>query len=58
MEIDRDFIYCSYCFHRLHMLPSEYAELKGNEKAMVFAFIEEKLRQEEEERKKLKSLQS
>ena len=51
-----DFVYSSYCFHRLKMLPSEYAKLKGNEKVLVIAFIEMQLEKEEKERNKLKNI--
>jgi len=52
---DSDFSYAYYCFHKIKMLPSQYAELDIYEKAMIIAFINKKLEDEKEAERKAKS---
>ncbi|MGE4215239.1 MAG: hypothetical protein AB7E42_10770 [Anaerotignaceae bacterium] len=40
--------------HKLHILPSEFLQLEKREKAFVIAAIDEKIRIEKEEAKKIK----
>ena len=51
---DADFTYAYYCFHKLRMLPSQYAALDMFEKAFVIAAIDLKVEKEKEMNKKIK----
>lgn len=39
-------MYAYYCFNKLHWKPHEYDSLPFKEKALVIAFINERVRQE------------
>jgi hypothetical protein len=54
-EKDGDTWYCYYAVMKLHWRPSDFAFLPNKERAMVIAFIENRLKEEEKERKRLKS---
>ncbi|HFD2064472.1 TPA: hypothetical protein ACF2DS_000166 [Clostridium perfringens] len=47
-------MYAYYCLHKFHWLPSQFAELSLNEKAMVMAMIDERLKEEKKEQAKIK----
>lgn len=47
--------YAYYCFHRLKLLPHEFDALPMREKAMVIAFIQERMEAEKKEASKSKS---
>lgn len=54
-EKDGDTWYCFYAVMKLNWKPAEFAFLSPQERAVMYAFIEEKLKQEEEQQRKLKS---
>lgn len=54
-EKDGDTWYCFYAVMKLHWKPSEFAFLPPQDRALMYAFIDEKLREEEEQQRKLKS---
>lgn len=54
-EKDGDTWYCFYAVMKLNWKPSEFAFLSPKERALMYAFIDEKLIQEEKQQKKLKS---
>lgn len=54
-EGDGDTWYCYYAVMKLHWKPSDYAFLPPREKALLIAFIEERIKQEERERKEIKA---
>ena len=54
-EKDGDTWYCFYAVMKLHWKPSEFAFLSPQERALMYVFIDEKLREEEKQQKKLKS---
>ena len=54
-ERDGDTWYCYYAVTKLHWKPSEFAFLPPRERALMYAFIEEKIRSEDKQAKKLKS---
>ena len=54
-EKDGDTWYCFYAVMKLHWKPSEFAFLPPQDRALMYAFIDEKLREEEKQHKKLKS---
>ena len=54
-EKDGDTWYCFYAVMKLHWKPSEFAFLSPQERALMYVFIDEKLREEEKQHKKLKS---
>lgn len=54
-EKDGDTWYCYYAVMKLHWKPSEFAFLSPQERALMYVFIDEKLRAEEQQHKKLKS---
>jgi len=43
-----------YCFHKLKLLPSQFDALPKREKAMVIAFIQERIESEKKEASKMK----
>lgn len=43
-----------YCFHKIKLLPSEFNALPLREKAMVIAFIQERIESEKKEMSKMK----
>ena len=55
MEEDGDTWFCYYAVMKLHWKPSEFAFLPPAERALMYAFIQERVKQEEKENKKLKS---
>ena len=57
-EKDGDTWYCFYAVMKLHWKPSEFAFLPPQDRALMYAFIDEKLREEEKQQKKLKSRRS
>lgn len=54
-EKDGDTWYCFYAVMKLHWKPYEFAFLPPKERALMYAFIDERLREEEKQQKKLKS---
>lgn len=54
-EKDGDTWYCFYAVMKLHWKPSEFAFLSPQERALMYVFIETKLKEEEKQRKKLNS---
>ena len=54
-EKDGDTWYCFYAVMKLHWKPSEFAFLPPQDRALMYAFIDEKLREEEKQQKKLKA---
>lgn len=54
-EGDGDTWYCYYAVMRLRWKPSEFAFLPPRERALMYAFIEERIREEEKQNKKLNS---
>lgn len=54
-EKDGDTWYCFYAVMKLHWKPSEFAFLPPQDRALMYAFIDEKLREEENQQRKLKS---
>lgn len=54
-EKDGDTWYCFYAVMKLHWKPYEFAFLPPQERALMYAFIDERLREEEKQQKKLKS---
>lgn len=51
---DVDTMYAYYCFHQLHILPSEYNKLDRYEKAVVIQFIDKYAQEMKKEEKRLK----
>ena len=54
-EKDGDTWYCFYAVMKLHWKPSEFAFLPPQDRALMYAFIDEKLREGEKQQRKLKS---
>ena len=54
-EGDGDTWYCYYAVMKLQWKPHEFAFLSPQEKALMYVFIDEKVRSEEKERKKIQS---
>jgi hypothetical protein len=54
-EKDGDTWYCFYAVMKLRWKPSEFAFLPPQERALMYAFIDEMLREEEKQQRKLKS---
>lgn len=54
-EKDGDTWYCYYAVMKLHWKPSDFAFLPPRERALMYAFIDERVKSEEQERRKLKS---
>ena len=54
-EGDGDTWYCFYAVMKLHWKPSEFAFLPPNERSLMYAFIDERVKQDEIQNKKLKS---
>ena len=54
-ENDGDTWYCFYAVMKLRWKPSEFAFLSPQERALMYAFIEERVAQEKKENKKIKS---
>lgn len=54
-EGDGDTWYCYYAVMKLHWKPSDYAFLPPKEKALLIAFIEERIKQEEREHREIKA---
>lgn len=54
-EKDGDTWYCFYAVMKLHWKPSEFAFLPPQDRAIMYAFIDEKLSEEEKQQKKLKA---
>lgn len=52
---DGDTWYCYYAVMKLHWKPYEFAFLSPKERALMYVFIDERLREEEKQQKKLKS---
>ena len=57
-EKDGDTWYCFYAVMKMNWKPSEFAFLSPQERALMYVFIDEKLREEEKQRKKLNSKSS
>ncbi|MDO4680903.1 MAG: hypothetical protein Q4A55_06625 [Aerococcus sp.] len=49
-----EFWYAYFALHRFHLLPSQFANLSPREKAILMAFIDEALKQEEKAQRKYK----
>lgn len=56
-EKDGDTWYCFYAVMKLHWRPYEFAFLSPQERALMYVFIDERLKEEEKQRKKLKNKQ-
>lgn len=54
-EKDGDTWYCYYAVMKLHWKPYEFAFLSPQERALMYVFIDEKLHEEEKQRKKIKA---
>lgn len=54
-EKDGDTWYCYYAVMKLRWKPSEFAFLSPQERALMYVFIDERLKEEEKQSKKLKS---
>lgn len=54
-EGDGDTWYCYYAVMKLHWKPSDFALLPLKERALMCAFIDERMKQEEKERKEIQS---
>ena len=54
-EGDGDTWYCYYAVMKLKWKPSEFAFLPRKERAMMYAFIQERMKQEEAQSRKIKS---
>lgn len=54
-EKDGDTWYCFYAVMKLHWQPYQFAFLSPQERALMYVFIDEKLKEEEKQQKKLKS---
>lgn len=54
-EGDGDTWYCYYAVMKLRWKPSEFAFLPPKERALMYAFIEERIKEEEKQANKLKS---
>lgn len=54
-EGDGDTWYCYYAVMKLHWKPSEFAFLPSKERAAMYAFIAERVKEEESQHKKLKA---
>jgi len=54
-ENDGDTWYCFYAVMKLRWKPAEFAFLSPQERALMYAFIEERVAQEKKESKKIKS---
>lgn len=48
-------MYAYFAFHKIHMRPSEFANLPVKEKALIIAFIDEKVKNDKKEASKAKS---
>lgn len=56
-EKDGDTWYCFYAVMKLHWKPYEFAFLSPQERALMYVFIDERLKEEDRQRKKLKNKQ-
>ena len=54
-EGDGDTWYCYYAVMKLRWKPSEFAFLPPKERALMYAFIDERVKEEEKQNKKLNS---
>lgn len=54
-EKDGDTWYCFYAVMKMNWKPSEFAFLSPQERALMYVFIDEKVHQEEQQRKKLRN---
>lgn len=54
-EEDGDTWYCFYAVMKLKWKPNEFAFLPPRERALMYAFIDEKIKQEEKQRKSLQN---
>lgn len=54
-EGDGETMYAYFAFHKIHMRPSEFANLPQREKALIIAFIDEYEKQKKKENSKIKS---
>jgi hypothetical protein len=54
-EKDGDTWYCFYAVMKLHWKPSDFAFLPERERALLCAFIDERVKQEDKQNKRLKS---
>lgn len=57
-EGDGELWYCFYCVMKLRWKPQEYLSLSLKEKILMKVFINERLKQEESSRNKLKNSSS
>ena len=48
-------MYAYFAFHKIHMRPSEFANLPVKEKALIIAFIDEYQKEKKKEQAKIKS---
>lgn len=54
-EGDGDTWYCYYAVMKLRWKPSEFAFLPPKERALMYTFIDERVKEEEKQNKKLNS---
>lgn len=54
-EGDGDTWYCFYAVMKLNWKPSEFAFLPRRERILMYAFIDEKLKQDKEQKKRIES---
>lgn len=48
-------MYAYFAFHKIHMRPSEFANLPVKEKALIIAFIDEYQKEKKKEESKMKT---
>ena len=48
-------MYAYFAFHKIHMRPSEFANLPVKEKALIIAFIDEFQKEKKKEESKMKT---
>lgn len=54
-EKDGDTWYCFYAVMKLHWKPYEFAFLSPKERALMYVFIDTRLKEEEKQQKKLRN---
>lgn len=54
-EKDGDTWYCFYAVMKMNWKPSEFAFLPPQDRALMYAFIDEKLKEEEKQQKRIKA---
>lgn len=57
-EGDGETMYAYFAFHKIHMRPSEFANLPVKEKALIIAFIDEYQKEKKKEQSKMRSVKA